>query len=217
MSDLHLITVKESSDAELTATGAQIVVGIADQSFFTGTEAFRKAQEVAECTEALKRVGVTEDDITLASVTTAIETGILSKTSSAIYHLLVRVTAMEAFGAALSAISSQKNVKIVGMSWHYPDMEDIKATTLQDAVRASKNAAAKIAETLGTTVLGVHKLSDEVSGVDTEVRASPGGYSGKPKTLSSTAALDQLNLFHKTRMVVTVTAEFFIDPFSDGN
>ncbi|MBC8289192.1 MAG: SIMPL domain-containing protein [Planctomycetes bacterium] len=215
MSELHIVTVKESSDAELTAAGAQIIVRIAGQSFFTGNEAFKKAQEVADCTAALKRVGVTEDDITLASVTTEIETGILSKTSSAIYHLSVRVTAMEAFGPALAAISSQKNAKIAGMSWHYPDLDETKAATLQNAVRASKVAATQIAIALGTTVSAVHKLSYEFTGIDTEVRTTLGAYSGKTRAKHSTAALDQLNLFHKTRMLATVTADYVIEPFTE--
>lgn len=207
--------MKESSDAELRATGAQIIVRIAGQSFFTGNEACKKAQEVADCTAALKRVGVTEDDITLASVTTEIETGILSKTSSAIYHLSVRVTAMEAFGAALSAISSQKNAKIAGMSWHYLDLKETKAATLQNAVRASKAAATQIAVALGTNVSAVHKLSYEFTGIDTEVRTALSAYSGKMRVKHSTASLDHLNLFHKTRMVATVTAEYVIEPFPE--
>ncbi len=214
MSHLHLITVKESSETEVTATGAQIVVRISGQSFFTGDEAFKKAQEVADCAAALNKVGVAKDDITLASVATEIETGILSKHSSAIYHLIVKVTAMEAFGAVLAAISSQKNAKIAGMSWHYPKLEETKSATLQSAVRAAKAAAEQIATALGTTVSGVHKLSYGFSGLESEVSTPISAYSGKDRVLRSRAALEQLNLFHKTRMVATVTAEFIVEAFS---
>ncbi len=214
MDALHLITVRETADAKLTASGAEIVVRIAGQSFFTGNEAFKKAAEVADCVAELKKCGLTEEHITLASVTTEIETGILTKSSSAVYHLLVRTAEIEQLGSILTAISSRKNSKIVGISWRYPDLDQSKNTTMQNAVRAAKSAANQIAAALGTTLSGIHKLSYELSGLDTDIRvADVSSFGGRARTKAAASGMESLNLFHTTQLVVTVTAEFMVDTF----
>ena len=61
MDALNLVTVSESAARELTATGARLGVRISGQSFVTGTQAFKKAAEVAACIAAVEKCGVTED------------------------------------------------------------------------------------------------------------------------------------------------------------
>ena len=216
MDTLHLITVRETASADINASGAKLAVRIAGQSFFTGNEAFKKAAEVANLVSALKELGLSEDDIHLLNVSTEVESGILTKTSSATYHLLVNCQSIDLLGRVLAAISSQKNSKLAAISWQYPDIEKTKRDLIQDAVRAAKDAARAVADSLAVPLLGVHKLSYDISGLDTELRVPEvSGYAMRTRK-AKTSALDSLDLSHTTIVSVTVTAEFMVDTFAQN-
>ncbi len=170
MDTLHLITVIETSASDVSASGAKLAVRIAGQSFFTGNEAFQKAAEVVNLVSALKELSLSEGDIQLLNVSTEVESGILTKTSSATYHLLVNCQSIELLGRVLAVIASQKNSKLAAISWQYPDIEKTKRNLIQTAVRAAKDAARAVADSLSVPLLGVHKLSYDISGLDTELR-----------------------------------------------
>ncbi|WP_425397007.1 SIMPL domain-containing protein [Aeoliella sp.] len=215
MAELNLISVSESSSRELTADGAEIVVRIAGQSFFTGQQAFEKAKEVADCTAALTQLGLAEDAISLLSVLTEVETGLLTKSSSAIYHLMVKLTDFELLGPVLAAISAQKNALVESVDWQYSELECIKREVLHQAVKKAKSSAEQIAEALSATLAGVHRLSYKVSGLETEPsRLSDLRAFGRAKARQfAESDLAQMSLSHKTRLTVSTSAEFLVaDP-----
>ena len=217
MDTLHLITVRDTSTVNIHATGAKLAVRIAGQSFFTGTEAFKRATEVASCVSALKECGIMEDDIHLLSVSTEVESGILIRSSSATYHLLVECKSVESLGRVLTAISSQKNSKIAGIAWHYPDVDKTKQDLVRKAARAAKDAARAIADSLAVPLVGVHKLSYDVSGLDTELRLpEASAYAMRARTQAKATVLDNLDLSHTATVTVTVTAEFIVNTFTEN-
>lgn len=221
MEPLNLITVREAATRELTASGARLVVRISGQSFFAGSQAFKKAAEVAACVAAVTKCGLSEDDVRLLNVSTETESGFLTKSSSATYHLQINCDSIELLGAVLAAVSSQKNSRIVAVAWRYPDLDQSKHEVLQEAVRAARSAATAIADSLAVSLLGVHKLSYNIAGLDTETRLpQPAAYASREamglKEQRAAEALQSLSLSHTTRLAVTVSAEFIVGTFSSG-
>lgn len=216
MDTLHLITVRETSTSEVNASSANLAVRITGRSFFTGAEAFKKAAEVAILVSALKELGLSEDDIHLLNVSTEVESGILTKMSSATYHLRVNCQSIELLGRVLAAISSQKNSKIAAISWQYPDLEKTKRDLIQTAVRTAKDSARAVADSLSIPLLGVHKLSYVISGLDTELRVPEMSGFAMHRGKAKTTPMDSLDLSHTTTIAVTVTAEFMVDTFTQN-
>jgi uncharacterized protein YggE len=218
MDTLHLINVQESATTTLYASGAKLNVCIKGQSFFTGGEAFKKAIEVANCVAELKQCGLSEDDIQLLNVSTEVESGMLTKSSKANYHLLVNCESIELLGRILSAISSQKNAIMTAILWKYSNIEQIKQDLLQMAVVNTKNVARSIANSLAVRLVGVHKLSYKVSGLDPEMQIKePNDFMDTMVSRTRTKALDNLNFSHTSKVVVTVTAEFMVETFSQAS
>lgn len=214
MDSLHIISVRERAAVEVQASGAKLTVRIAGQSFFTGNEAFTKATEVANFVAALEELGMTKDKIQLLNVSTEVESGILTKTSSATYHLLINCEAIDLLGRVLATISSQKNSALAAISWQYLDLDKTKRKLVDSAVLASKESARMIANSLDVPLLGVHKLSYEISGLDNEQRV-PEVYAYATRSRKAkSSALESLDLSHTATVLATVTAEFMVDKFT---
>lgn len=212
MSELNLISVAESASRELTADGAEIIVSVSGQSFFTGQQAFKKAKEVSDCIASIVQVGLTEDAISLVSVLTEVETGLLTKSSSATYLLMVKLADIELLGPVLAAISAQKNARMESVNWHYSELENIKQEVLQQAVRSAKSSAEQIAAALNTTLAGVHRLSYKLSGVETANESPlPLRESSKSRMMHfADSDLAHLSLSHKTRLTIATSADFLV-------
>jgi uncharacterized protein YggE len=218
MDTLHLINVQEAATTTIYASGAKLTVCIKGQSFFTGEEAFKKAIEVANCVAELKQCGLSEHDIQILNVSTEVEIGMLTISSKASYHLQVNCESIEQLGRILSTISSQKNAKMTAISWQYSNLEQVKTDLLQTAVIETKKVAQSIANALAVTLVGVHKLSYKVSGLETEMQLKESKhFMDQEMDRSRRAPLDNLNFSHTSKMVLTVSAEFMIDTFNQAS
>ncbi len=223
MKEQHLISVQGTATRVLQATGATLEIQIRGQSFVTGNEAFRKAAEVANCVAALREVGIDEEHIHLFNVSTNVESGLLLKSSSASYELRVECQEIETLGRVMTAISSQKNVKLRSVSWEYPDLERTRLELICQSVEAAKQTARTIADALGTPLVSVHRLSYKVSGLGTRTEVTDFvdsdeeyGYAKTKRRSRSTAALEQLSLSHVTTVEVTANAQFVVGQFGVG-
>ena len=181
MDTLNYISVAESAHREISAAGAKLAVRICGQSFFTGREAFRKAAEVSECVTGLKSCGIAEDKIRIKNVSTHVESGFLTKSSSATYDLEITCDSMDLLGPTFATVASLKNSEIVSMAWDYAEIEKTKREILQEAVRSANASATAIASALNTSLNGVHRLKYEISGLDDRV-AMPRDTLSKMKT-----------------------------------
>jgi uncharacterized protein YggE len=220
METLHLISIQESATTTIHASGAKLNICIKGQSFFTGREAFKKAIEVANCVAELKQCGLSEDDIQLLNVSTEVESGMLTKSSKANYHLLVNCESIELLGRILSTIASQKNAQMTAIAWQYSNLEQTKRDLLQSAVVKTKNVAQSIADSLAVRLVGVHQLSYKVTGLDTEMQIRESNDFMDAMVMRSktrTEALDNLNLSHTSKVVLAVTAEFMVDTFKQAS
>lgn len=213
MDNLNYLSVVESARREINATGAKLLVRISGQSFFTGSEAFKKAVEVAQCVEGLKSCGVPEDRIRIKNISTQVASGLLSKSSSATYELEVCCDSMDLLGPAVATIASLKNSAVESMSWEYSDIEKVKREILQDAVRSANASATAIVSALNVSLAGLHRLKYGVSGLDNHPVLASYGY-GKMKRASVLADCDEaaggLSLSHTANVVVEVSADFLV-------
>lgn len=144
------------------------MVNVQGQSLVTGNEAFKKAAEVSALVESLGNAGVPGDAIRLVDVTADIESGLLLKSSSANYLLLIVCTNLENLGGVLSVIAGRKNAQLHTILWDYDHLDDIKRKVLHSATQKGMLAAKAIAESLEVQLLGVHRLSYDISGLDTD-------------------------------------------------
>lgn len=214
MDALNYISVAESAIREISATGARLAVRISGQSFFTGREAFKKAAEVSECVTGLKSCGIAEEKMQVKSVSTQVESGFLTKSSSATYDLEVSCNSMDLLGPAVATVSSLKNSEIVSMAWDYAEIEKIKREILQEAVRSANASATAIASALNTSLTGVHRLKYEISGLDNNLVMPRNTLSKMRRAKISDAEFadvsDGLSLSHTAKIVADVVADFHV-------
>ncbi|PHS01350.1 MAG: hypothetical protein COA78_22705 [Blastopirellula sp.] len=219
MDTLHLITIHESAATDILASGAKISVRIAGQSFFTGNEAFKKAAEVVAFVAALNECSISAEKIHLNNVVLEVESGLLTKSSSATYHLLVECDSIELLGKVLTAIASQKNAETQQITWEYTDLEKTRRDLTQATVRAAKQSAQDVANALAVSLQGVHKLSFHTEGLNQDLSVPMGtsSYVGRSrKSKAPVTTLEGLHLSHSTTVKVTVTAEFMIGTFLEN-
>lgn len=217
-SPLHLITVHETIETEIEASSADIDVLVKGNSFWTGNEAFKKADEIQTLVRALTEVGLEISAIQLREVSVELESGLLSKSSSARYKLRVHCPSTDLLGRVLSTISSQKNAKVDGVIWRYANLETIKRNLLQATVRKAKETAQSVAESLGVPLLGVHKCAHEISGANAFVKNPRNVVASRAKLARpQKITLDQLNLSHSDKIHVTAKLEFIVGTFYPEN
>ena len=213
MDSLNYISVSESARREITATGARLAVRIAGQAFFTGREAFKKAAEVCACVAGLSENGIGEEHVQIKNVSTQVDSGFLTKSSSATYDLEVTCDSMELLGPAVATISSLKNSELLSIAWKYSNVDEVKREVLQEAVRSSKDSADAIVSALNASLAGVHRLKYEISGLNDELktaRASRARIKSKSSKSDFEIVSDSLRLSHTATVVANVVAEFLV-------
>lgn len=214
MDTLNYISVAETAQEEITASGAKLAVRISGQSFFTGREAFKKAAEVSKCVSGLSSCGIPNDKIRIKNISTHIESGFLTKSSSAVYDLEVSCDSMELLGPAVATIASLKNSEILSMTWEYSDIDKIKREILQKAVRSANASATAIASALNTSLVGVHRLKYQISGLDNNLKTPNTNLSKMKRARIADSDLtdmsDSLSLSHTAIVVANVNAEFLV-------
>jgi len=214
MDSLNYVSVTESAQREISATGARLAVQISGQSFFTGREAFKKAVEVSECVAGLTSCGIPEEKIQIKNVSTRVDSGFLTKSSSATYDLEISCDSMDLLGPAVATIASLKNSEIVSMAWDYKEIEKIKREILKEGVKLTNASANAIASALNTSLMGVHRLRYEISGLDDKLTRPHRTISKMKRARIVDADLadvsDGLSLSHTANIVVEVIADFHI-------
>ena len=126
MSAPNLISIQETAETNIHATGAKLTVSIKGQSFFTKEEAFTKTDEVSNCVDELQKCGLSKDNIKLLNISIDVEDGILTKSSKTNYDLLLNCESVELLGRILDTISLQKDSKLNAILWQYTQFEEIK-------------------------------------------------------------------------------------------
>src|SRR5262249_48576252 len=140
-----VLTVDLDHEEELGADGFDLFVTVRGSSVITGNTAFEKAAEVKALVTGLVSTGVQREDVSLVGAQVDVESGLLSKSSSARYALRIRSHATDRLAAVLSVIASAKNASIDRLEWRYPEGEDAKQRWLRIAVTKARGRAEAMA------------------------------------------------------------------------
>lgn len=94
---------------KIYANAPDVFVEIKGDSFFSGKEAIKKAREVKEMVQALLQAGIDESMIELMGVRMEVSSGMISKSSSALYRLRLHLTKLDSLGDVLGAVTSKSS------------------------------------------------------------------------------------------------------------
>ncbi len=144
---------------EIRATHADLFVTVRGSSLVSGNEALKKAKEVSAFVDELTRFGLGQERVHLQGVQVETSSGVLLKSSSAIYRLRIRCESVDQIPALLDIIATQKNAALERMDWKY-DEEPLRARGLDAAIESAKMKAEKIAAALGVKLLGVYQFNE---------------------------------------------------------
>lgn len=209
-----VIVVTESYYEDVAAIGAKFDLMIKGTSLFSGNAAFKKARELATIVEALKPLGVTDEDFTLKQVRVEVNQGVLTKFSSVNYSVRVHCRKVESVGDVLGALANAKSVIVEAVRWQYPENQEDKDRWLRTAVDRAKQRAAVMAESLGVKVSGVYTcVSRYWNEVDLEPQSHYGGLMPasrmKMSMVAKTYEFDAgIQLMGSERRGVEVTVQF---------
>ena len=150
-------TIKVSANhrEEIFASHASLFVTVKGSSVVSGNEAMKKAREVSQLVEALTRFGLSPDAVHLQGVRIETASGVLLKSSSAIYRLKIRCEKLDQLADLLDITASQKNATLERIEWKYPE-EAARERGLESAIAKGRAKAEKIAAAMGVKLLGVY-------------------------------------------------------------
>ncbi len=154
------ISIRIQREAELDADSADLHLQVNGSSVVSGQQAFKQAKEVRNLVQALQRVGVDEDKIKLRSVNFDMQAGVLLKSSSARYSIMLDKVSIDQLADVLGAIADQKNCQMQHLTWNYSQADATRKRLRTEAVQAALEQAKADAALLGIRVLGVHSLHE---------------------------------------------------------
>jgi len=153
------IKILASHREEIFASHANLYVTVKGSSVVSGNEAMKKAREVSQLVEALTRFGLSPEAVQLLGVHIETASGALLKSSSAVYHLRIKVEKLDQLAELLDIIASQKNATLERIEWKYPD-EAASERGLESAIAKGKAKAQKVAAAMGVKLLGVYDFNE---------------------------------------------------------
>lgn len=161
---------------EISATHADLHVTVKGSSLVSGNEAMKKAKEVNGLVEALTSFkastepsrSIKEEAIKLQGVHLETESGVLLKSSSAVYRLKIRCEDLNQFAGMLDVIASQKNATLERVEWKY-DEDETRNKMLKVAIEKAKTKAEQVAGSLNVKLLGVYDFIENIYDEETPV------------------------------------------------
>ncbi len=199
-------------ERKIYANSLDMFVEIRGDSFFSGKEAIKKAREVKEMVQVLSQVGIDESMIELVGVRMEVSSGMISKSSSAMYRLRLHLTNLESLGDVLGAVAGRKNAAVLSLDWQYEAIDGIHDEMLSEAIAKAKKRAAFICQELQLENLGVHLLSE--SFYDNQESYSGSLAGGTPfmtrKSREMTSEDLGLEVSHSKRISLRVQLEYKI-------
>jgi len=155
------IKISASQREETSASHADLFVTVKGSSVVSGDQALKKAKEVSQLVEALISFGLSPEAIHLQGIHIETSSGVLLKSSSAIYRLKVKCEKLDQLAEVLDIIASQKNATLERIEWKYPE-EAARDRGLEAALAKAKSKADKVARSLGVKLLGVYDLIENI-------------------------------------------------------
>ena len=214
------IAVNVEVKRKVYASSADMYVEIRGHSFISGRAALKQAREVRDLVTALGEVGIAESGIEIVGIRAEVASGVITKSSSAVYRLRIELPSLDQLADALGAVTSRKNANITLLEWQYTAMEELHDELLGEAVRRAGQRAALICRELNHRNLGAHSLTEKFK--DAEDKQS---YS----MLASAASVDMrrrgpltaedlgLDVTHAKTVSIDVRVEYRVQPETESD
>jgi len=191
---------------EITATAVRFRVTIEGEKLFFGSAALQQSQAVRRLLEALQKLGMADEQVSVKGVTTQTSSGFFGKDSRCIYRLSIRLDDIAKVPDYLAAISAQPSAQC-DIEWIYR-AEEARVEMVARALKKARDKADRMAEALNHRVIGVKIVTDNTE--------SPGD-SMMVARMRAPAAVAQggdIGMEYRSSMEVYagVTVEFFIEP-----
>jgi uncharacterized protein YggE len=196
---------------EISATHADLHVTVKGSSLVSGEEAMKKAKEVNQLTEALTSFGVKSEAIKLQGVHLETESGVLLKSSSAVYRLKIRCEDLNQLAGMLDIISSQKNSTLEQIEWKYNE-DETRNKMLQVAIEKAKTKAEQVAGSLNVKLLGVYDFIENIYDEETPVMR-PQAVMMKSRAASADAPSLSMDIAHSKTIYVNVEIWYRVSAF----
>lgn len=200
---------------EIFASHANLYVTVKGSSLVSGNEAMKKAREVSQLVEALTGFGLSPEAIQLLGVHIEAASGVLLKSSSAIYRLRIKLDKLDQLAEVLDILASQKNTTLERVEWKYPEAS-AQEHGLESAIAKGKAKAEKVAAALGVKLLGVYDFIENT--FDEERPPMPfQAQAAMMKTRAFNAAADEpslgMDIQHSKTVQVNVEIWYRISSF----
>jgi len=161
MDESDMIVVNVEVERKVYATRVDMYVDIKGESFVSGSAALKKAREVRDLVAALAKAGIEESNVEVMGIRASVASGIIAKSSSAVYRLRIDVPALDMLADAIGAVTSRKNASLGLLDWKYPEMESLHEEMLGQALERAEHRAALICRAVNHRNLGVHGLTEK--------------------------------------------------------
>lgn len=149
------IKISTSSREEIFANRAELFVTVKGSSLLSGDQAMKKAKEVSQLVDALISFGLNPEAVHFQGVHIESSSGVILKSSSAIYRLKINCEKLDQLADLIDIISTQKNVNLENIQWKFPE-DAAREQGMEVALTKAKAKADKVAKSLGVKLLGVY-------------------------------------------------------------
>ena len=213
----NTIKISEARRHEIAADRADLHVTVEGVALFTGSEALKKAREVAQLVRELTEFGLPMTDIYLQGVSADTSSGLLGKTSLARYKLRLHCADLTRLADLLGIVTAQKNARLTVIEWGYPDDDDLKDQWLGECIARANAKATLAASALNVRLLGVHTFAEKYA--DTEhPHQTTVAYDNMVMARSRTARVSPeelgLEVSHTKTVHVSVETEYLISGYA---
>jgi uncharacterized protein YggE len=155
-----IIAVELSSEHELEADHVDAVVDVKASAFFTGNAAFVNAREVAALVQRMAELGVPSTAFTLQAVQAETSEGLLTRSSSALYTVRIRLVDMSRVGDVLAALSGLKQATLLELRWGFTNESEARQEWMEALAREAVKKARRVAGGLGVALDGLHRFTE---------------------------------------------------------
>jgi uncharacterized protein YggE len=212
----HIIDVYGEHEEELDARAVDVLVTVQGSSFFTGRTALKKAKEIAEIVERLAAdAGIEEASIELVSVRAEVRSGLLGKTSSAVYELQIRCEDLERLPGVLGVVTSAKQATIDQLTWRYPDDAATEGRLLEAAATRAAVKAQAIARALDARIVApaeVREVKHHAGRDDVQLMARDAATAGAARLRVAAEPVDLgVQIRHRKLVKREVRVTYLID------
>lgn len=170
----------------------------------------KKAKEVNQLTEAITSFGVSPEAVLLQGVHLSTESGVLLKSSSAVYRLKIRCEDLNQLAGLLDVISSQKNATLERVEWKYRE-DEARNKMLKVAIEKAKVKAEQVAGSLHVKLLGVYDFIE--NSYDEETPMFHPQAMMKPRSVSADAPSLNMDIQHTKTIHVNVEIWYRVSAF----